>query len=229
MILLSKSLRPAIFLALLAVSACGKDKPLSDTDDGALNVLRTQAMVPGESLGAMRLGEMTISTFATAFGCGFATMVAGDEVGIELWFRDRQLSFLFVAEGPCDARLRAAGRKVGPLMGDRMRGFLERFPECASMPLHSIAVWAGPTRESTFYQGKVAGAVGLWDGPEQATGVAGTPDGPARFVAGSRATSDLESYRLEGLWIEYEKSGQTVDGAPPVIRYITIFRPAGLQ
>lgn len=108
MILLSTSRRPVILLALLAASACSKDKPLSDTDDGGLDVLRTQAMVPGESLGAIRLGEMTIST----------------------------------------------------------------------------------------------------------------------FVAGSRATSDLESYRLEGLWIEYQKSGQTVDGAPPVVRSITIFRPA---
>jgi len=126
------------------------DNPLSDTDNGGLDVLRTQAMVPGESLGAMRLNEMTISTFAKAFGSGFAMMVAGDEYGIELSFRNRQISFLFLAEGACDGRLRSAGRKVGPLMGDRMRGFLERFPECSTMPLHSIAVWAGPTRENTF-------------------------------------------------------------------------------
>lgn len=212
-------------LAACAAAACRDAKPLSDTDDGGLDVLRTQAMVPGESLGAIRLNEMTISTFATAFGSGFATILAGDDYGIELSFRNRQVSFLFMAEGACDGRLRSAGRQTGPLMGDRMRGFLERFPECRAMPLHSIAVWAGATREQTFYQGKVAGAVGLWDGADQAGTVPGTPDGPARFVAGMRATDNLESYRVRGLWIEYERSDQAVEGAAPVVRYITIFRP----
>lgn len=222
---------PALFrhlvllVAACVAAGCGTDKPLSDTDNGGLDVLRSQAMVPGESLGALRLNEMTISTFAAAFGSGFATMLAGDEVGIELSFRDRQLSFLFMAEGACDGRLRTAGRKVGPLMGDRMRGFLARFPECSAMPLHSIAVWAGPTRDQTFYQGKVADAVGLWDGADKAGSVPGTPDGPARFVAGMRATDNLESYRLEGLWIEYERSDQAAKGAGPVVRYISIFRP----
>ena len=214
-----------VVVALCAAAACSKDRPLSDTDDGGLDVLRTQAMVPGESLGAMRLNDMTISAFATAFGSGFATILAGDEYGIELSFRNRQLSFLFMAEGACDGRLRSAGRNTGPLMGDRMRGFLERFPECRTMPLHSIAVWAGHTREQTFYQGKVADAVGLWDGADKAGTVPGTSDGSARFVAGMRATDNLESYRVRGLWIEYERSDQAAAGAVPVVRYIAIFRP----
>lgn len=219
-------LRHLVLLVAACVAAgCGTDKPLSDTDNGGLEVLRSQAMVPGESLGAMRLNEMTISTFAAAFGSGFATMLAGDEVGIELSFRDRQLSFLFMAEGACDGRLRSAGRATGPLMGDRMRGFLERFPECGTMPLHSIAVRAGPTRERTFYQGKVADAVGLWDGADQAGRVPGTPDGPARFVAGMRATDNLESHRMQGLWIAYDRSDGAAEGAAPVVRYISIFRP----
>lgn len=213
-----------LFASVLAAAAC-RGKSISDTDDGGLDVLRTQAMVPGESLGAIRLNEMTISKFAGKFGSGFATIVAGDEVGIELSFRERQLSFLFLADGPCDARMRSAGRNVGPLMGDRMRGFLERFPECSSMPLHSIAVWAGPARDRTFYQGKVANVVGLWDDAAKVTSVRGTPDGPARFVAGMRSTDNLESYRLQGVWIGHERIGQGADGGSGVVRYITVFRP----
>lgn len=211
-------------LGLVAVVACGKSRPIADTDEGRLDVFRTEAMTPGESLGAIRLGEMTISQFATTYGSGFATMLMGDEVGIELSFRERQVSFLFQAEGACDGVLRGAGRNVGPLMGDRLAGFLARFPDCRDMPLQSVAAVAGSSPEKTFWRGKLAGVAGLWDPATDAGKVAGEVDGPARFVAGmSPNRGDLESFRIVGAWIEYEREGQAASGSP-VIRYITILR-----
>ncbi len=205
--------------------ACGEDRPLGDTDGGGLDVLATQAMVPGESLGTIRLGEMTLAQFASAFGSGVASVVQGDDVGIELSFRNRQVSFLFQAEGACDGALRSAGRDTGPLMGDRLAAFQARFPDCRDMPLHSIAVVAGPSPEQTFWRGKLAGVAGLWDPAAEAGKVPGEADGPARFVAGmSGARGDLESLRLLGTWIEYEREGQAAASSGPVIRYITIFR-----
>ncbi|MDP1892090.1 MAG: hypothetical protein Q8K55_14445 [Gemmatimonadaceae bacterium] len=212
-------------IAITGALACKESRPLGDTDGARLDVLATQAMVPGESLGTIRLGEMTIAQFASAFGSGVATMLQGDEVGIELSFRDRQLSFLFLAEGACDGALRSAGRDTGPLMGDRLAAFQARFPDCRDMPLHSIAVVAGPTPEQTFWRGKVAGVAGLWDPASEAGKVPGEVDGPARFVAGMSASrGDLDSYRLLGTWIEYEREGQAASSSGPVIRYITIFR-----
>ena len=212
----------SLLSTLVLTLACGKSSAPSDTDAGALDALRNQPIVAGESLGEVRLQEMTLETFAAAYGSGFATMVMSDEIGIELSFRERQLAFLFVGEGPCDARLRSAGRQVGPLMGDKLRGFQEKFPECRTMPLHSIGVRAGSSKERTWYQGKVAEIVGLWDPAAQAGQVPGTPDGPAQLVAGMRNDSDLESLRLRGIWLEYDKHPEG-----SLVRYIAIFRTTG--
>jgi hypothetical protein len=219
-----------VAIVITGALACGKSRPRGDTDEGKLDVLATQAMMPGESLGSIRLGEMTIAQFASAFGSGVATVVQGDDIGIELSFRNRQVSFLFQGEGACGNALRSAGRATGPLMGDRLAAFQARFPDCRDMPLQGIAVAAGPTPEQTFWRGKVAGVAGLWDPASEAGKVPGEVDETARFVAGMSATrGDLESLRLLGTWIEYEREGQASSSSGPVIKYITIFRMPAAQ
>lgn len=204
---------PLLLLPLLAACSAGG----TDSDKGLLDPLAGQPLVAGEGWGSLRLGETTLSRFVEKYGTGRPSVVASDEIGIELGFRDNQVGFLFLAEGECDGKIRFVASRLLPLLAQGMKEFFAQYPECREMPLHSASVWAGTSKEDSFYQGKTADGAGLFDPPE-AVRASAPPDPVARMVAGSRP-EDLESLRFAGIWYEYEA------GPEPLIRHIVIFRP----
>jgi hypothetical protein len=82
-------------VSLAYCTAAVLDGPSRHHDDPAFDALRQVDIVPGEGLGELRVGELTLRTCVERFGPGHAALLAGDDYRIELSYLGRALVLTF--------------------------------------------------------------------------------------------------------------------------------------
>lgn len=210
------------FIVLFSSTSCSKGSGASP----ALAPYAYQTLTPGVGLDDLRLGETTLEAFSSRFSPSRVSYIAGDHFGVGFSFKDDQISFLFVAEGACDEKLRW-NPDLSSQFGE-LDTFLNQNPECRSMPLHSISMAAGDTVEDTFFRGTTDRGIKLFSMAEAIRGTYGEPqDVRGLLLAGSSDQdakyndfaykSGIVFYIAEGR--EEHHKGQLV------LQKIAIFRP----
>lgn len=206
--------KSSIVLAFALMAACSGA-------DARLEPLARVALDAGGGLGTLRLGKTTLGEFVERFGSGRADMVVSDQTGFELVFEGGQLSFLFLFEQfPRDEKevkaMRAGTRDLA--------GYLAAYPLRRALPLASISVGAGKTREESFFQGRLDSGAALFDPLDEAGARIGIPnDGLTPMIAGMspKLPDNPYVYAEQGVVLYGERAK---DGEGPVLlTRMTIF------
>jgi hypothetical protein len=207
------------FVALLALLAACGPKP-----DPRLAPLARATLEAGVGLGDLKLGKTTLGEFVDRFGTGFVTFVASDDAGLELIFEEAEIAFLFQFESMRwdDAEGQAIRRAPGDL-----KGYLAAYPARRSLPLTSITVRVDEDKESTFYKGKLAEGVALFDPFLESAGrVGAVEEGSLPLIAGQNPNNPREtaSFPKRGLILYGARDPRP--GTPSVVTRMTVFRGA---
>lgn len=206
--------RPSIVLVLALMTACSGA-------DARLEPLARAPLEAGGGLGDVRLGATTLGAFVERFGSGRSDMVVSDQIGFELVFESGQLSFLFLYEEfPRDEKevkaMRAGTRDLA--------GYLAAYPQRRALPLASISVGAGKTREATFFQGRLDSGAALFDPIDEAGGRIGIRnDGLTPMIAGMspKLPDNPYVYAEQGV-VLYGQRAKEGEG-PVLVTRMTIF------
>lgn len=206
------------FVAGLAVlAACGH------SPDPRLAPLAHAKLEAGGGLGDLKLGQTTLGEFFDRFGAGRASLVVADDAGFELDFEDGEISFLFEFESMRwsdeeTAAIRRATRNMGE--------YLAANPQRRQLPLSSISVSIDDDRESTFYKGKLAEGVALFDPFMVSAGRVGmVEEGSLPLLAGLSPDIPSEQARspAKGLVLYGERNPKP--GKPSRVTRMTVFLP----
>ena len=141
-----KSLIVAALLLMLA--ACSGSGAKMD----AFKPYSAATLTPGVGLGDLLLQATTLQSFVERFGRDRYSVIATDDIGIELTFGEGSIAFLFLARDECARDLLAKASQVAREFAE-MDSFFAENPRCAAMPLHSIGLRAAASREDNFYSG----------------------------------------------------------------------------
>ena len=207
------------FVASLALLAACGPKP-----NPRLAPLAHARLEAGVGLGDLRLGKTTLGEFVDRFGTGFVSFVASDDAGLELIFEEAEIAFLFQFESMRwdDEEGRAIRRASGDL-----KGYLAAYPHRRGLPLTSITVRIDDDRESTFYQGKLAEGVALFDPFLVSAGRVGmVEEGSLPLIAGLNPNNPRETatFPKRGLILYGERDPKP--GTPSRVTRMTVFLPA---
>jgi hypothetical protein len=205
----------AVSLALAA--ACGH------SPDPRLAPLAQATLEAGGGLGDLRLGQTTLGRFFDRFGAGLTMFVASDEIAFELAFEGGEIAFLFQFDS---ARLSdeevMAVRRATRNMGE----YLAAYPQRRELPLSSITVRIDEDKESTFYKGKLAQGVALFDPFLISAGRVGMiEEGSLPLLAGLSPNTPTEQARFpeQGLVLYGEREPKP--GTPSRVTRMTVFLP----
>ncbi|MCK6458721.1 MAG: hypothetical protein L6Q95_02355 [Planctomycetes bacterium] len=206
-------------VALLALLAACGPKP-----NPRLAPLAHARLEAGKGLGDLTLGKTTLGEFVDRFGTGFVTFVASDDAGLELIFEEAEIAFLFQFESMRwdDAEGQAIRRASGDL-----EGYLAAYPDRRGLLLTSITVRVDADRESTFYKGKLAEGVALFDPFLESAGRVGpVEEGSLPLIAGLNPNNPREtaSFPKRGLILYGARDPRP--GTPSVVTRMTVFLPA---
>jgi|GEM_PF-5751993 len=204
-------------LVFLVAQGCGGGKGPVTLDPYA-----GATLTAGAGLADLRLGETTLAVFLRDIGQGIPSVVAADDIGIELSFHDGQIMFMFRVSEEC---LRQTEGLRWSSVPDDLHGALTRYPCLATLTLSSLSVAAGPSPDETFFQGRTAGGAALGLPVTSAFNDGAIDVGPARFLAGlsPRNPDDWVDSRT-GIRFYYLR-GATGKREDTVITRITVFLP----
>jgi len=209
--------RLSIVASLALLAACG---PRPNPHLAPLAHAKLEA---GVGLGDVKLGEMTLGPFHDRFGAGFVTFVASDDAGLELVFEEGEIAFLFQFEdmGWTDEEgiaIRRASRDLG--------AYLDAYPQRRSLPLTSITVRVDDDKEATFFQGRLAEGVALFDPFLESAGRVGSiEEGALPLIAGLNPNNPREtaSFPKRGLILYGARDPHP--GTPSRVTRMTVFLP----
>lgn len=198
--------RLAFVASLSLLAACGH------SPDPRLAPLAHATLEAGGGLGDLRLGETTLGQFFDRFGAGLTMFVASDEIAFLFQFGSARLS---------DEEVMAV-RRATRNMGE----YLTNYPQRRELPLSSITVRIDEDEESTFYKGKLAQGVALFDPLLISAGRVGmVGEGSLPLLAGLTPNTPTEQarYPAQGLVLYGEREPKP--GKPSRVTRMTVFLP----
>jgi hypothetical protein len=141
----------------------------------------TATLTAGVGLGDLRLGRTTLGSVVGRLGVEKVTPLAGEQVGLELFYEHEQLALLFVIESGCMDKLETGLR---PAAAD-MNAFLARNPCVRESTLSSLSICGGTSADDSFYKGATEAGTKLWDPLQAAYEHGQACAGPKALIAGS--------------------------------------------
>ena len=170
--------RTRFILALASVlaPACA----LHEEPKSLLAPYATATLTAGVGLGDLKLNRTTLGTVVSRFGVEKVSVLASEQVGLELFYENGQLALLFLVEPHCMERLKSGLR---PASAD-LNAFLAQNPCVRETTLSSLSVHVGTSVHDSFFKGATEAGVRLWD-PMQAAPKHGVPcAAPKSVIAG---------------------------------------------
>jgi hypothetical protein len=208
---------PLLALALLA--ACGHKI------DPRLAPLANARLEAGVGLGDLRLGETTLGKCYDRFGLEVVSFIVTDDLALELSYEGGELALLFKLEPGRmdDEEANALKRATRDLAG-----YLSAYPHRRDLALASISVRCDEDPESTFYKGRLAEGVALFDPFLRSMGSVGAiPDDRAflPMLAGLTPNTPREkaAFPARGLVLYGEREPKP--DAPSRVTRMTVFLP----
>lgn len=178
-------------LALISAGCGGKSggAKVVPADLKPFEALAETPLEAGVGWGPIRLGETTLADLVNdypptpvRYRRGVGTLMLGDDSAAEITYGRGQVSFMvLIPRSLLDQFMR--GKRE---FTTDPKKFVESYPECGELPLSSLSIGAGETREGTFYKGETGKGVRLWGPPSSAKAHGPRPasgHGPA-FLAG---------------------------------------------
>lgn len=181
--------RFAVVALALCVLGCGK--PTSPFDS-----LRDATVVPGQGLGAIRLGSERLGPFIDRHGVNQVAGVFTDEdTFVELVYPREGLYFTFVFNEQCFRETRDLGGRVARELYEPAN-FFSRYPACRDAELTRILIGTDG-RGRAWWQGRTSAGSRLGDSWPEVMAKEGTPQqqGPAYLALPRTQNRQIESLR----------------------------------
>ena len=214
---------PILSLGLALLAGCSRG---SDVPEALMSVAQAE-VTPGEGVGTLRLSQTTLASALQQYGQGRASVVVGDEYAFELDYGEGSVSLLFMATPECHTQIMREGpRSAADLLQQEGR-LPASLPACGESALVSVALAAPEDSAAGFFEGRVAGKVGLGSTLDEVL----VAHGPSQninglLLAGSRPDESSEMYTYDyGLALYAGPAPDGSDEGSPVVRKIAIFLP----
>jgi len=150
-----------VWLVIVSVAAVAFALVAWPRDGGnPFRAYATAALVPGEGLGDLRVGETTLGPFIERYGVGRPSALYGDETALAFSFDRAGLTFEFMLSGACaEAVQRMHGTGLRALRSPR--AFNRDHPVCVGARLGRVELVAGGSERTTFWGGETPSGVRL--------------------------------------------------------------------
>jgi hypothetical protein len=218
------AVRRAVPLAVMLLPfGCGAGVPAG----GPLAPYTTAELSAGTGLGNLHLDTTTLAPFVERFPGGTFSVVAGDEVGVDIWFAELRLGFLFVFEGECARQVAPVASRLLAQVRDTA-AFFATYPACAATPLRSISAWAAPSPDATFFKGVTERGVALFTRRREVFERYGPgEDVRGRSISGDALAEDgLEDVAYgSGIVFSIGEALEGPDAGHLVVKKVAIFPP----